>query len=109
LHKYNHMSRAKRAAGHVMETALGAAALAPNVIGSGAQVGLMFFEMATGGPEDTKLLKELYLNKRFDSRFSTINEETHLALNNYQLAVLTHNPVLLAYSQYWLQQLAGDK
>jgi hypothetical protein len=35
------------------------------------------------------------------------NEETHLALDSYHVAILTHNPVLLACSDSIVQQIAG--
>ena len=65
--------------------------------------------MATGGPEQAKLLKELYLDKRFESRWKVLNEEAHLAVENYQVAILTHNPVLLAYSESVVSQMTSSE
>lgn len=64
--------------------------------------------MATGGPESCKLLKELYLDKRFESRCKVISEEAHMAIDNYQMALMTRNPVLLACSESLLGQMIGE-
>jgi len=107
LHKFNHRSTFARASAHVVQTTLGAASLTPSFIGPAAKLALLSFVMATGGPEQCKLLKELYLDKRFESRWKVLNEEAHLALDNYQVAVLTRNPVLLACSESVVEQMAG--
>lgn len=108
LHKYNHRSKFARASAHIVQTTLGAAALTPSFVGPAAKAALVTFVMATGGPEQCKLLKELYLDKRFESRWKVINEEAHLALENYHIAVLTRNPVLLAASESIIDQMAGE-
>lgn len=109
LHKYNHRSKFARASAHVVETTLGAASLTPTFVGPAAKAALVAFIMATGGPEQCKLLKELYLDKRFESRWKVINEEAHLALENYQVAALTRNPVLLACSEALLGQMTDPQ
>ena len=63
--------------------------------------------MATGGAEEDKMLRELYLDKRLDSRSQVIAEKSHLALENYQIAKLTKNPVLLAYCESVIKQMTG--
>lgn len=109
INKYNHMSKGKRVAGKVVRTTLGAACMTPTVIGPAAQLGLTVFEVATGGPEESKLLKELYLMKRLQSRTKVLSEQAHLALSNYQLAVLTKNPMQLALSELLITDLAGPE
>jgi hypothetical protein len=109
LHKYNHRSKFARASGHIVETTLGVMAQGPLLIGTAGMVGLVSFVMATGGPEQTKIMKELYLDRRLESRSKVVSEETHLALENYQLAVLTRNPVLLACSEALIDQMAGPE
>lgn len=99
LHKYNRRSTFARVSAHVVESALGIAGMAPDFIGAAGKAALTTFIMATGGPEQAKVLKELYLDKRFESRWKVLNEETHLALDNYHVAILTHNSVLLAFSE----------
>lgn len=107
LHKYNHRSNFARVSAHVVQTTLGVAALTPNFVGPAAKLALLTFVMATGGPESCKLLKELYLDKRFESRCKVLNEEAHLALDNYHVALLTRNPVLLACSESLVEQMGG--
>lgn len=107
LHKYNHRSKFARASSHVVQTVLGTAALTPSFVGPAAKAALVAFVMATGGPEQCKLLKELYLDKRFESRWKVLNEEAHLALENYHVAILTKNPVLLACSESIIDQMTG--
>jgi hypothetical protein len=109
VHKYNHKSKFARASAHIVETVLGAAALTPTFVGPAAKTALVTFVMATGGPESCKLLKELYLDKRFESRWKVLNEEAHMALENYHIAMLTHNPVLLACSESLIDQMAGEE
>jgi hypothetical protein len=109
VHKYNHRSKFARTSAHVVETTLGLVAMAPDFIGAGGKVALNLFVSATGGPEMEKVLKELYLDKRFESRYDTLKEEAHMALENYQTAMLTHNPALLACSESVIEQLAGSQ
>jgi len=109
LHKYNQKSAASRAAGRVIETILGTATLAPNIIGPAAQVAMVSFQLGTGGTEQAKMTKSLYLGKRQESRMTVINEEAHLALSNYQLAVAMHNKTLLAFTQLSVQKMSGKK
>lgn len=107
LHKYNKRSKAMMVTSSVVQTLLGAASLTPTFIGPAAKTALVTFIMATGGPEQAKLMKELYLDKRLESRWKVLNEETHLALDNYQLAILTRNPVLLGCSESVVGQMIG--
>jgi hypothetical protein len=107
IHKYNHRSNFARVSAHVVETALGIGAMAPEFVGPAAKAALITFIMATGGPEQSKLLKELYLDKRFESRWKVLTEEAHLALENYHVAILTRNPVLLACSESLVKDMTG--
>jgi hypothetical protein len=109
LHKYNQHSTFMKVTAHVVQATLGAASLTPSFIGPAAKTALLAFVMATGGPEQCKLLKELYLDKRFESRWKVINEEAHMALENYQIGVLTKNPVLMACSESLVQQMVGEE
>jgi hypothetical protein len=106
LHKYNHLSTATRVSGRICSTALGVLARSPvaHHAGLAMQVG---YVTATGGPEQAKIMKELYLNQRLNSRKQVLTEETHMAVDNHQLAVVTHNPCLLACSELVVQDLAG--
>ncbi len=109
LHKYNRKSRFARISSSIVQTTLGTASLAPNFVGPAAKTALLAFVMATGGPERCKLLKELYLDKRFESRWKVLNEEAHMALESYQVSLLTRNPVLLAASESVVAELIGEE
>lgn len=109
LHKYGHKSKFTRMSSQVIQTTLATAALTPSFIGPAAKTALLAYVMATGGPESCKLLKELYLDKRFESRWKVLNEESHLALENYQIAILTRNPVLLACSESFVSEMSGEQ
>jgi hypothetical protein len=109
LHKYGHKSKFTRMSSQVIQTTLATAALTPSFIGPAAKGALLAYVMATGGPESCKLLKELYLDKRFESRWKVLNEESHLALENYQFAILTRNPVLLACSESFVSEMSGEQ
>lgn len=109
IHKYNHKSKFARVSSSVIQTTLAVGALTPTFIGPAAKLALLSFVMATGGPESCKLMKELYLDKRFESRWKVVNEEAHMALENYQVALLTRNPVLLACSESLVGQMTGPE
>lgn len=109
VHKYNHKSKVAMVSSHIIQTILGSAAMTPNFVGPAAKLALLSYIMATGGPEQVKIMKELYLDKRFESRYKVTNEEAHLALDNYEVAILTHNKVLFACAQSVLtQMIPGD-
>jgi len=67
------------------------------------------FVMSTGGPEENKILKELYFGRRLEIRRKRIAEETELALTNYEKGLLTHNGPQLALSEVVLSQLVGPE
>ena len=52
-------------------------------------------------------MKELYLDKRFQSRTNVLNEDIHMALDNYELGMVTHNPALIACAESMIGQLVG--
>jgi hypothetical protein len=99
LHKYNHKSKFSRVSARAIETALGTIALGPDFVGAGGRLALGTFVAATGGPEQAKMMKEAYFSKRLESRSNVLNDETHLALQNYQLGALTRNSVLMAAAE----------
>jgi len=67
------------------------------------------FVMSTGGPEENKILQELYYGRRLEIRRKRISDETELALMNYEKALLTHNRPLLAMSEIILAALVGPE
>lgn len=109
LHKYNTHSQFSRLASSAIHTTLGLASLTPTFVGPAAKAALLSYVMLSGGPEHCKILKAMYLDKRFESRWKTINEEAHLAIENYQIGVLTRNPVLIAMSESLIEQMANGK
>jgi hypothetical protein len=100
LHKYNGRSNLARVTAKAVNIGLSVAAFSPTFISPAAQVAWCAYIVTQGGPEEAKLLKEVYLAKRFESRFNNLTDETNLALNGYNTGVYTHNPQLLAFSQF---------
>lgn len=107
LHKFNHRSNFARATSKIVNTSLSVAMFSPTLIAPAAQVAQLVFVALTGGPEEEKLLKEVYLDRCFESRFKRLNTEASLAVNNYNMAILTKNPALLLCSESMLAQMAG--
>lgn len=107
IHKYNQKSKFSRASSKVIQSTLATAALTPSFVGPAAKAALVAYVMATGGPEQCKLLKELYLDKRLESRWRVLNEKAHLALENYQVGILTKNPALMACSEAIVSEMVG--
>lgn len=105
LHKYNQRSKFARTTAKVVNTTLSITSLSPTIISPISQVAWTAYIATQGGPEESKLLKEVYLAKRFESRFQTLTEETNLAVNSYNSALSEKNPALLAFSQFVLTQL----
>jgi hypothetical protein len=105
LHKYNGRSKFARATAKVVNTSLSIAAMSPTIISPASQIAWTAYIMTQGGPEEAKLLKEVYLAKRFETRFQTLNSETSLAVNSYNSALLTQNSPLLAFSQFMVSHL----
>lgn len=105
LHKYNGRSKFARATAKVVNTTLSIAALSPTLISPASQIAWTAYIMTQGGPEESKLLKEVYLAKRFENRFQTLNSETSLAVNSYNSALISQNSPLLAFSQFMVGQL----
>jgi hypothetical protein len=111
LQKYNHHSKVARASAKVVQSTLSIGTwVGPGIlIPLGCEAANVGFIMATGGPEDAKLMKELYYDKRVESRYRTINEESQLSLTQYQNALHTHNPALLVCCESILTQLVGSE
>jgi hypothetical protein len=111
LQNYNHKSRTSKVTSKVVEAGVSIATWAT----PGFLIPLAFeaagaaYVMATGGTEEHKLIKELYYDKRLESRWRTINEEAQLALSQYQAALASHNGALLACSESVLTQLVGSE
>jgi len=111
LKKYNHQTRAGRISGHAVPAALSIASFATPgyVIPAALELIEAGYIMATGGTEESKLVKELYYDKRVESRYRTLNEEAQLALAQYQNAVNLKNPALVVCCESVLTQLVGPE
>jgi hypothetical protein len=77
------------------------------LISVGAEAASTAFVMATGGPEENKILAELYFGKRIEIRRKRISDEVRLAMSNYDKALMTHNGPQLAMSEIVLADLIG--
>jgi len=109
LHKYNRHSNLSRFSAKLINTSLSLAALTPTIVSPAAQVTQFLYICATGGPEEAKLLKEVYWDRCLEERRHRLNEETNLALNNYNVAMLTSNPVLLTCSESIVKGMVGEE
>jgi hypothetical protein len=107
IHHYNLHGKGSLAAHRVARTALSVASMTPNFVGPAAQVVLFGYLTASGGTEQEKILKELYIDKRLNSRADLLSEQAHMALYNYQVGALTGNRLLLTCSHRLLSRLAG--
>jgi hypothetical protein len=109
LHKFNGRSKFMRGTAKIVNTTLSIAMLTPNFISPAAQVAYLAFCVSTGGPEDAKLLTELYLDQRFQSRWKVYNHKAEQAANSYNLSLLSKNPVALKFSQTVLSDMEKGK
>jgi hypothetical protein len=107
LHKFNGRSQFMRVTAKLVYSTLNLASFAPTFIAPVAEVSMLAFMTATGGPEQDKLLREMYLYKCLESRYKTIHEEAHLAVTNAQIAALTGNKPLAVCSMELVDRIAG--
>lgn len=88
---------------------LGVAGLAPSFVGPAAQVLKTVLILSTGGSEENKLFKEVFLFKRLEVRTRTISNLATTAVRSHNLATLTNRPFLKAYSEAMMRQLGDDE
>ena len=108
LHKYNRHSNLSRISNKLINISLSLAALTPTIVSPAAQVTQVIYVALTGGPEESKLLKEVYLDRRLEQRCLRLTQEINLAVTNYNVAQMTHNPVLLSCSESIIKAMAGE-
>jgi hypothetical protein len=108
VHKYNGHGKLYLATARTIKTSLGIASMSPTVVAPASQIALFFYTMATGGDEEDKMLREIYLDKRLASRSTLISEKSHLALDRYQIAKLTKNPILMTYCENVVKHMTGS-
>ena len=109
LHKFNQHSNFSRATSKFVNTTLSLIAFSPTMASPAAQAAQFVYIACTGGPEEKKLLKEVYLDRCFESRFDRLSQESMLAINNYNCAVLTRNPVLFSCTQVLIDSLTNPE
>jgi hypothetical protein len=109
LHKYNRHSTAMRVTAKALNMSMSAAMMTPTIISPIAQMIEFVWQQSTGGTEDQKLLKEIYLDKRMVSRWKRLNQESGQAINAYNNALITKNPVLLGFSESCISALGGEE
>lgn len=92
----------------VVQGALGVAGLAPSFVGPAAQIVKTAFILSTGGSEENKLYKEVFLFKRLEVRSRTINHLATTSIRNYNIGTLTNRPFLTAYSKALMEQMTDQ-
>lgn len=109
LSKYNHRSKAMQVFAKVAYTSLGIAAFSPTLVAPIAETALLTFMYASGGPEQDKLLRELYLSKMMQSRCDLTNEKAQMVVSSADLALLTNNKRLYAWSKELLSSMTDKQ
>ncbi len=109
LRRYNTHSKFSLGAAKAINVALSVGMFTPTIAAPVSEIMLFVFQMATGGPEDYKLLTELYLDKRMECRWKRLNQESAQAINAYNNAVMTKNPVLLGLSESFISVMGGEE
>lgn len=101
LHKYTSHGKAASVTQQVVPALLGIASCVPNFVGPIARSMLGAFLIASGGPDAKRLMDELYLAERLQSRTEVLSQEIQL-----ELSALDRNesPVLNYASQSLLEQ-----
>jgi len=107
VHHYNKHSKGTMAAHRAVRIGLSTASLTPTFVGPAANTLLFIYLGIAGGTEQEKLLKEMYIDKRLNSRVTLLNEMAHMALHNHQVAALTHNNLLAGVSDLLLARMTG--
>lgn len=109
IHQYNKRTGVARISGHVVETTLGLANWIPNVLAPLSQGTLMSFEMANGGSEENKLIKELYLERRLQTRRESLTDMAQLLFDSYQDALSQGNCQLAALAKIMMTEYGDAK
>ncbi|MBS1997598.1 MAG: hypothetical protein JSS86_14855 [Cyanobacteria bacterium SZAS LIN-2] len=108
LSPYANKSKGKRTATKIAYSTLGVAAFVPNLIAPIAETSFLGTMMANGGPEQDKLLKEIYYAKRLEKRRDLIQRQLNLALNTREISLATANAPLYHFSRRLTQYLCGE-
>jgi hypothetical protein len=102
VHKrFNGRSNIARVTAKVVNFSLSITGYSPTVLAPVSQLACIATQ---GGPEEAKLLQEIYLGERFESRLKTLDACAKLAVNSHFRAQTTKNPALLAVSEWMIDQ-----
>jgi hypothetical protein len=107
LAKYNSHTQFTQNSAKVIETALNIAGFVPTLVAPIAGLSNFAFTSATGGPEQEKLLREVYLAKSMEDRQKVIEDDAHLIFDTYLMAIASNNATLFSCSRSLLNQLCG--
>lgn len=107
VHKYSKHGKVVTRGSQVVETALNAVSLSPTMMGPAAQGALLGFFMLTGGCEEDKLISEMYLGKRMQSRKDSFSHQASMAIEGHQLGLVTNNQPLQKCSESLVRRLGG--
>lgn len=107
LHKYNTLSEACQNSAKTIGGVLGIASFIPTIVAPIADISKLAFTSTTGGPEQEKLLKEIYYSKTLQHRLDMINSEASMIMDSYFMALATNNMVLLSASRSLLEHATG--
>ena len=101
---------AKENVARVLETAFSAVTwLGPGIgIPAAAECARLLVVACTGGSEEDKMIKELYIDKRLQSRCDAITGEMQMSMTSYQMGVLQTNTVLCHCSRAIINELVSD-
>ncbi len=108
LSRYSRHSKFTVHATGIVRAALNIAAFSPTFLAPAAETANFALVLATGGPEQDKLLREVYLSKRLESRLKVLDEKAHMAVDTYHKALILENPVLLTCSEAMVRQMSGE-
>lgn len=104
---YASKPKSTRMATKIAYSTLGVASFVPNLIAPIAETSFLGTMMANGGPEQDKLLKEIYYAKRLEKRRALIQRELNLALNTREISIATANAPLYYFSRKLTEFLCG--
>lgn len=107
LRKYNSRSRFSQNTAKVITTTLGIAGFVPTMLAPIAGVSNFVFTSATGGPEQEKLLRELYLSKCLAHRLALIQDDANKIMDAFFMGQAPNSQLLLICGRSLLENLCG--
>lgn len=108
LQPYANKTKSRRVATKIAYSTLGMAAFVPNWIAPIAESTFLGTMMANGGPEQDKLLKELYFAKRISKRTELLQRQLNLALDCRAISVATNNGTLYKFAREFTEYMCGE-